>query len=76
MKKFFLTSLVAIIATGVGYKVIAHAQNLKPYSALTMTNIEALSNSEFIVDWDKNCKPGGDGCCPGPMYWLPNDLPY
>jgi len=73
MKKIFLASFGVLAAISSCYGFFHQSQNSVLNNALTLTNVEALSNSEIIVDWDRCCAPGGDGCCPGPHYWLPND---
>lgn len=75
MKKFFMISVVVSAVMGFGYGVINNSQISNSDNALSITNIEALTGAEVIPGWDTCCKPGGDGCCPDPMYWLPYDNP-
>lgn len=74
MKKIFIVTLVAIAATSSLYGIYNHTQKSE-LNSLILTNAEALSSSEIIVGWDKNCIRGGDGCCPNPYQWMPEDLP-
>lgn len=73
MKKLLSISLVAVAAiSALGYR---NQVTPSAPSSLTMANIEALSQYEFIVGWDKGCLTQGDGCCTCPSCWYPDDRP-
>lgn len=74
MKKIIISSFVASAALCA--VLYTNTSSAKVSNELTLANIEALSDYEIIVGWDKDCKPGGNGCCPCPYCWLPNDEPY
>lgn len=73
MKKYFFYSFFAMAAVGSGYGFFYQSHNAELDNALTLTNVEAFSKGEVTAGWDTCCEPDGDGCCPGPYYWLPND---
>lgn len=50
MKKIFLASFVVLAAISSCYGFFHQSQNPVLNNALTLTNVEALSNSEIIVD--------------------------
>ncbi len=75
MKKFVLTTIVAVAAVGSGAYGYFNHSGSTVQTPLEMSNIEALSSYEIIVGWDKNCIYGGDGCCPNAHQWMPEHLP-
>ena len=60
-KSLFMAALVAAVATGAWFGFSSDSNSgLTPAQT---ANLDALTNSEIIVEYDKNCAAGGPDVC-------------